>query len=107
MSLRDELQDLIDDNAKRSEFIHVGVANPDELAALIRADGWRKPRTVTTVAELEKLPMHSVVRTHRGGVFTKFYDMYVESENWEAKGAKCIGHEDMPATVLHEPGVTV
>lgn len=65
--------------------------------------GYIKQRTITTIEELEKMPMRSVLATHLGGIFTKFYDMYIESENWEAKGSKSINLGDLPATVLYEP----
>lgn len=65
----DVLQDLIDDNAKRSQFENVAIANPREVAELIVRD-WLPAveaavradmqREVQTVEELDALPVGTV-----------------------------------------------
>jgi hypothetical protein len=77
------------------------------IADAILAAGWSKPRTVTTVAELDALPRYSVIRTHLDEVYTKHYDFYEESDNWEARDRISIHSGDMPATVLFTPEATL
>ena len=74
-----------------------------DVADHILAAGYRKPRTITTEDELDALPKGSVLLSHLGGVWTKYYDHYLEGDNWEAKGSSHIHADDLPATVLHEP----
>ena len=79
--------------------------SPDKAADAILAAGYRRPRVVTTVAELDALPIESVVRCRRTATYEKFPDEDGLSF-W-----MMIGHQGMfasrvialPATVLHEP----
>jgi hypothetical protein len=92
VSERDELAAIVNeaDWACRSQTI----------AEAILADGYRKPRTITTVEELEALPDNTVIRDSEpatlqlvdGQWFVPGHDQpwYVESI-------------DLPVTVLHEP----
>lgn len=71
-----------------------------EVADAILAAGYRKPRTITTVKELDALELRSVVRDRDGEPFELTdngwrYWMYEESfSSLELS---------LPATVLHEP----
>jgi hypothetical protein len=55
MSARDELAELLNRHGEYST--HEG------LADIAIADGYRKPRTITTAAQLEALPFGSAVQT--------------------------------------------
>jgi len=107
---RDELQDLIDDTAVGSRFDGVGVSNPDVIADSILAAGYRKPRTITTVEELDALPVGSVV-LHDGRAF-QHYPAYPapfdEYQKWKCGDGGFVrstndGSMILPATVLYEP----
>lgn len=75
-----------------------------ELAAAILAAGYVKPRTITTLEELEDLPSGSVILDPTGLSLHKN-----EFTGWRASnGARNIAAdmlegEALPATVLHEP----
>lgn len=75
-----------------------------EIADRILAAGYRKPRTVTTVEELDALPFGSVILDRSGLSLHKN-----EFTGWRASnGAKDIdeamlAQEAFPAIVLHEP----
>jgi len=76
------------------------------IADAILAAGWRKPRTVTSVEELDALPGESIVRDASGIVYEKDYIVNNPTVNWwietgqsEHFTAKSIS---LPATVLHE-----
>lgn len=78
----------------------------------ILAAGYRKPRTITTVAELDALPVGSVIRTFgvedecdpRVAIKSAFW--LNESEWFTADDSEwCLSSDeldDLPATVLHE-----
>ena len=64
------------------------------------AEGWTKPRRVTTAAELDALAVGSVVLNDRGDAWRR------GGRNWYLAGADG-GRKDVPYppfTVLHEPG---
>jgi hypothetical protein len=104
---RDELADIILDVAEYIPGSHADdYVNPYKAADAILAAGWSKPRTVTTVDELDALPRYSVIRTHLDEVYTKHYDFYEESDNWEARDRISIHSGDLPATVLYSPEAT-
>lgn len=72
----------------------------------ILAAGYRKPREVTTTEELDALPIGSVVRSAREGIFEKAnYHGDAEFPFWLVTGMnREFGNQaiPLPATVLHE-----
>lgn len=80
-----------------------------ETADAIRAAAYRKPRTITTTAELDALPVGSVV-LHHGRAF-QHYPAYPapfdEYQKWKCADGGFVrstkdGSMILPATVLHE-----
>jgi hypothetical protein len=79
----------------------------------ILAAGYRKPRTVTTVEELDALPVGSVIRT--GGYGGQYAPRIAEKNGktedlsyWQVAGPDDIDVtsdelDDLPATVLYAP----
>ena len=98
MNERDELAEIIS-HAMNNEF-----SNPSERAAnTILADGYRKPRTIRTVEELDALPVWSVVLSEN--IAHQKYDE-TDGYDWAADGRFYNASQiALPATVLHE-GVT-
>lgn len=82
---------------------HNSPSHAAHIAQAILAAGYSRPRHVRTVVELEAMAKGSVILSHLGGVWTKYYDHFRESDNWEAKGASYLHPDDLPATVLYEP----
>lgn len=75
---------------------------PDHVAELILAAGYRKPRQVTTAAELDALHVGSVVLDQSGTAWNK-----TGVRIWWVRGVTIIGGnpaELLPATVIHEGG---
>jgi hypothetical protein len=110
-AMRGELQDLVGDAAERDDddwFM--------DAANAILAAGYRKPRTVTTVAELDALPVGSVVLSdtyrymvHGGGdVGWPITFQRWDSGLWYRGGRSSDTHPDnfLPATVLYSPEAT-
>ena len=108
MSARDELADLI------NEFMESDVPEsvPDKheplgidyaAADAILAAGWRPPaRTVTTVEELDALPVGSIVRdVERSALDEKWDDNLWAEVAYESTFSSSSIHT--PATVLWEP----
>jgi hypothetical protein len=105
MSARDELARVIFDAPaliawdNRSQWI---------IADAILAAGYRKPRTITTVEELDALPNGSVVLSQ---VYRHYLNgMDISFQRWEDglwhRGARSSDtHPDnfLPVTVIHEP----
>ena len=85
-------------------------AQVDTAIDIVLAAGYRCPRTVTTVEELDALPVDSVVmeteedtfviRTMRG-VFHRFPDGWYVVAGYDARH-----NIALPATVLYEPEAT-
>lgn len=82
----------------------------DKTADAILAAGYRKPRTITTVEELDALPVGSVV-LHSGRAF-QHYPAYPapfdEYQKWKCGDGGFVrstkdGSSILPATVLYEP----
>ncbi|GLU58597.1 hypothetical protein [Paenarthrobacter ureafaciens] len=90
---RDELADLIKSEAHVDWFS----GTPEDLAKTIRAAGYRKPRTVTTVEELDTLPFKSVVMDDLGRVFHRWL-----LAGWQSAGPTLGTDIKFPAIVLHE-----
>ncbi|MDQ5861777.1 MAG: hypothetical protein M3536_05895 [Actinomycetota bacterium] len=113
MSERDELAAVIRGNrapwVTNTEHHEMEQAQADAILAA----GYRKPRTITTAAELDALPVGSVIRTSghedhfdpRVAVKTGFW---MSESEWEVADAEdfCLDSgelDDLPATVLWEP----
>ena len=105
---RDELAEII------SEHYHAANPRPTildgHIAEAILAAGYRKPRTVTTAAELDALPVESVVMTigrgQRVGKIKRASDgkmivWAVIGDNIAAMN-RLVAENLLPATVLHE-----
>lgn len=71
----------------------------DKTADAIVAAGYRKPRTITTVEELDALPEGSVIRdAFRGRVFHRR-----GLAGWQCAGMTLKAEIVLPVTVLHTP----
>ena len=72
---------------------------------MLTAAGYSKPRTITTVAELDALPVGAVVHW-KGTTATRSFQSEPAGLNWVAIGS-AMGysvHEfNLPVTVLYEP----
>lgn len=104
---REDLATLI---AKHHDkFFGVEYAEPATqdygLADALIADGWTKPRTITTVEELDALPIGSVVLDVEGDVCERAGGGWTgiikerSMDSWLLTGAEAI---DLPATVLYD-----
>ena len=97
---RDQLAQIIYDtlNGKYGDF-----AMPDDAAdAIIRA-GWRPPaRTVTTVEQLDALPVGSIVRDDERAALDEKWDDDMWAEVC-CEGTFSSSSIHTPATVLWEP----
>jgi hypothetical protein len=98
---------------ERDELIYVIIAangeQDEELADAILAAGYRKPRTITAVEELDALGLRSTIIDADGEVWVNDGDSL---DQWGSVthpesygGPKWIGPADvaLPATVLYEP----
>jgi hypothetical protein len=108
MNNRSELGRIIWETSQSDEAT-ISATGANIVAEWILAAGYRKPRTVTTVEELDALPVDSVVmesehdtfiiRTMRG-VFHRFPDgWYVVAGH----GAREDIYIQLPVTVLYTP----
>lgn len=103
---RDELYEIIRENRA------VWVTNTEhrdmerKQADAILADGYSKPRTITTVEELDALPVESIVRDDLGFTYDKWWDEDGSEYNWWATTGDRREYSSkkiaLPATVLHE-----
>ena len=102
---RDELQDLIDDTARPSRFIGVGVANPDEIASAIRAAGYTKPRTITDDDGLRAAKaIGTLLRDAEGRVIERVETLPGHLRwYWLSNNITNSVWPYLPATVLYEP----
>lgn len=109
MSERDELADLATIIGEQFEH-HPGPAcslceDINSAAAAVRMMGYRKPRTITTVEELDALPDAVLVLTEQGGYWESIKRM--DGKNWwKEPGARNVSPSEdltLPATVLYEP----
>lgn len=75
----------------------------DTITALLKE---MEPRTVTTVEELDALPVGSAVRSAMGSFYVKDQDMGNPSDTWwSAAGSAAeflTSRVSLPATLLHE-----
>lgn len=108
---RDELAAVVD--ASRTRRVHydgdpygsVVICGPEEIADAILAAGYRKPRQVTTAAELWSMPVGSVVLDSRGNAFQRVYSDEPAGLNWYGVGVRwgsTASEITLPVTVLHE-----
>lgn len=76
------------------------------IAKHLREAGYRKPRTVTTVEELDALPVKSAVLSAMGNFYVKDFDLDNPSDTWwsaAGSGAEFLTERvSLPAIVLHE-----
>lgn len=102
MSARDELAELVLPILEKCFDSDWKMTYSEMVTDAILADGYSKPRTITTVAEMDALPIGSVVLDLIGISLHKN-----PFTGWCASnGAKEIGREfwaeALPATVLYE-----
>jgi hypothetical protein len=74
-----------------------------KMADAILAAGYRKPRTIDNVAELNALPSFSVIRIQQGQTLERLSDGWYEAALENTFTAYPIW---LPATVLYEPEPT-
>lgn len=93
---RDELIRIIDDRWHGYGY------SPSGAADAILAAGYRKPRMVSTAAELYALGFQTVVMSAGGEVWR--LGLY-SADNLDEDGTRVYENSDiaLPATVLHEP----
>jgi hypothetical protein len=115
VSARDELIQIIWDGAVAdrvkdgSDLRNVPVVRPkvEAMADAILAAGYTKPRTISTVEELDALPVDSVVRSDMCNVYVKDYDLDDPSAIWWVTAGAVSEYQSnrilLPATVLYEP----
>lgn len=87
--------------------IHDAAKYAQEVASVVIAAGYRKPRTIHTAEELEALLTESVVRSRGGVVWEKYPDeddltFWMNPGSQRAASSRAIS---LPATVLFEPEV--
>ncbi|MBT2265897.1 hypothetical protein [Rhodococcus erythropolis] len=106
---RDELADII--------HVHVCANNLEDCtrechlaAAALEKDGWSKPRTVNNAAELDALPVGSVVReiceTDFFGVLLipGTFEKFPNGLGWHVVAGHGSREVPLPVTVLFTPG---
>jgi hypothetical protein len=98
MSPREELAQIIDDRWHGYGY------NPQGAADAILAAGYQRPRTITTVEELDEMPAWSVVRSDTATIWEKFNDFWAETLTI---GRHPSDHISLPAKVLYEPEVSL
>ena len=92
-------------NNERDELARIIASNHTSAAVdAILAAGYRKPRQVTTVEEMQALPMGSVIRLDdRGYVYARHYsDSVFPEDDWVSPLHHVFDEDWLPATVLHE-----
>jgi hypothetical protein len=115
VSEREELFQIIwdgavDDRVKDGkDLARVPVVRPKVWALVhgILAAGFKKPRTVTTVEELDALPLGSVVRCGHGRVYERDYvETNPRDTTWWIETGSTKDYQsssiELPATVIYE-----
>lgn len=98
-----------------ANLVDIDGGEPNGIAAMqqmLTEFGYRKPRTVTTVEELDALPVGSVV-LRNGRAFQRYKlrpDVFGEYQEWKCADGGFVrsskdGSSILPATVLHTPEV--
>lgn len=106
---REELAQIITDHVHEGLLSYDACtphAEIDEAADDILAAGYRKPRTITTVEELDALSDESVVRSDFGVIHEKRVEFDTSRVIWVCPGdtdEHTAGKITLPAIVLHEP----
>ena len=102
---RDELKAIVADaltSPQHGEF----ALDSTRVAARVLAAGYRKPRQVTTVEELDALPVESIVRDATGFTWDKWWDDDGHEFSWWATTGDRTEYSpkrvNLPATVLYE-----
>ena len=102
MNARDELAKVIE----QAYDLNEGMATFELLAHAILAAGYVKPRTITTVEELDALPAGSVLNTDAGAWEKVDPDDADDITFWLQAGNRRWNLSrdiTLPATVLYEP----
>jgi len=109
VSARDELVEIIQDCGEYIPGSHADdYVSPSKAADAILAAGYRRPRVVTTVAELDALSKAAAILDANGSPFINDGD---DQDPWcspveSFEGGPCWFDSSsilLPATVLHEP----
>lgn len=83
---------------------HCGVEYLDDLTKPLERAGYSKPRTVTTVEELDALPVGSVILDPIGlSLHKNEFTGWCASNGAKDITAEMLAYEALPATVLYEP----
>lgn len=92
------MSETIDLQSERDELFQLmlGRTTPKAVERILAA-GYRKPRTVTTVEELDALPFMSVVMDDLGRVYQRWL-----LAGWQSAGPTLGTKIKLPSTVLHE-----
>jgi len=103
MNARDELAEVIYKARWVDAVENAEMATDAKMAETILAAGWVKPRTITTVEELDALPDYSAVMLagRDGLICQKRYGSWALMGFDERVSLPQIAG-DLPATVLHE-----
>lgn len=77
-----------------------------DLAEVVLAAGYTKPRTIETAEELDALPKRSVILLNDGNVAQKDGHYWFEASSYDMPMTSLYIWENdfLPATVLYEPG---
>lgn len=113
MSARDELRGTLANTICNVSF-YPRLAQPyllggdmsnvlDRTAETLLEAGYRKPRTITTVEELDALPDLSVVLDKHGESFQRMQTDDPSTALWHSGDIILSASMALPATVLHEP----
>ncbi len=100
MNARDELAEVIYKARWVDAVENAEMATDAKMAETILAAGWVKPRTITTVEELDALPLETVVKSADGNVWECLVGGWYETCSRARHASSDIA---LPAIVLHEP----
>ena len=97
--------------SEQDELFHLMLGRTTTKAVeRILAAGYRKPRTITTVDELDALAEGSVIRDAAGTIRERFNDLETSPALWYRTGSggyvlsgQFTWGKNLPATVLWEP----
>lgn len=111
MSARDELVQIICEG-RAAWVTDLAQRKSEEYQAdAILAAGYSKPRTITTIDELDALPDRSLIETRGGVVFQKYAGWFAKGENgwhrpgyeWTERTRNFDDEVHQPLTVIHTP----
>lgn len=102
---RDELATYLDRVIDNEAWANTGAEAAKHIEEVL---GWLKPRTVNSAAELDALPMFTVIRSEQGSVWERQYGALGKPLWIEATQTRGFPHSSdeiaLPATVLFTPG---